>query len=184
MLNITKNENSKKELDHKRSEWRRIHRTLNGRIILWPDKPPEHINARANRIYSWFWNKILLNLNQNDIPAIISSLREQINYEKDNGKIRMYRTMIEMAEDAFKLRNLDDILDYDTELMYDNKPIYNSEQGTIYRRGKIFTADYSDEETEIIVRDNEGIVIDRISYESKVENSNFEKYKNWDYKDK
>jgi hypothetical protein len=47
----------KKELDLQRTEWRKTHRTLNGRIILYPDKPPEHINARGSKVYSWFWGK-------------------------------------------------------------------------------------------------------------------------------
>lgn len=72
--------------------------------------------------------------------------------------------MIGMAEDAYKLKDLKDILDFDTELQYDKKPFYNSEKGVIYDDGKIFTTDYDENETEILIRDIEGIIIDRLSF--------------------
>lgn len=184
MFSIPRNKNIKKELDQKRTEWRKKHRTLDGKIILWPDKPPEHINARANKTFNWFWKKILLNLNQHDIPAVISNIKEQINAENNPGKIRMYRTMIGMAEDAYKLKKLDEIMDFDTELMYENKPVYNSENGVIYRKGRIFTTDYSEDETEILVRDIEGVIVDRLSSgngKKSVSDNRIDTYKNWEY---
>ncbi len=57
---MVKINNRKKELDKQRTEWRKKHRTLNGRIILYPEKPPEHINARGSKVYNWFWKRILL----------------------------------------------------------------------------------------------------------------------------
>jgi len=123
----------KKELDRLRNEWRKKHRILNGKIILWPNKPPEHVNARANKTYNWFWKTIINNLNQHDIPAIIANIKKQISKEKDPKKIRFFRTMIGMAEDAYQLKNLDNIMDFDPELMFEKKPIYNSETGIIYK---------------------------------------------------
>jgi hypothetical protein len=123
-------------------------------------------------------------LNQQDIPAVISSIKDQINAENDPKKVQMYRTMIGMAEDAYKLKNLEEIMDFDTEIMYENKPVYNSEQGLVYRNGKIFTTDYTEDETEIIVRDIEGIIVDRLSSDNGkkiVEQTRNNTYKNWDY---
>jgi hypothetical protein len=177
--------NRKKELDRIRNEWRKTHRILNGKVILWPDKPPEHVNARASKTYNWFWKKILLDLNQHDIPAIISNIREQIKAEDDPKKIRMYRTMIVMAEDAYQLKNLEDIMDFDTELMFENKPVYNSETGIVYLDGKMITIDYTEDESEILVRDLEGIILTRLSSgngqnesSSAIRNNT---YKNWNY---
>ena len=181
---IARDKKRKKVLDKLRNEWRKKHRILNGKVILWPDKPPEHVNARASKTYNWFWKNILLDLNQHDIPAVISNIKEQIKSEDKPEKIRMYRTMIGMAEDAYKLKDLEDILDYDSELMYENKPVYNSEQGIVYRNGRIFTTDYSEEETEILVRDVEGIIVDRLSSgngKKNVQETRLDAYKNWDY---
>ena len=94
--------------------------------------------------------------------------------------------MIGMAEDAYKLKNLDDIMDYDTELMYEKKPIYNSEQGLIYKDGKIYTTDYSEDESEIILRDIEGVIKDKICYYNGKDNDNVKtdrtnRYHNWNY---
>ena len=168
-----------------RNEWRKKHRILKGKIILWPDKPPEHINARANKVYNWFWKKILLELNQLDIPAIISNLKKQISMENDPKKIQMFRTMIGMAEDAYQLKNLEDIMNFDTELGFEKKPVYNSEAGIIYKDGKSFTADYAEDETEIIVRDPEGVVTDRLSsvdnIKEPLDTVRNNTYKNWDY---
>ena len=112
---ISKKTERKKELDRLRNEWRKKHRILNGKIILWPDKPPEHVNARASKTYNWFWKNILLSLHQHDIPAIIGNIKNQISKEDDPKKIREYRTMIGMAEDAYQLKNLEGIMDFDTE---------------------------------------------------------------------
>jgi len=186
VLEITKPNNRKKELDKLRNEWRKKHRILKGKVILWPDKAPEHINARASKTYNWFWKKILLESNQHDIPAIIANIRGQINSETDPKKIRKYRTMIGMAEDAYQLKNLEGIMDFDTELQYEKKPVYNSELGIIYKDGKIYTTDYTEDETEILVRDIDGVIVDRLSSgngkknsPSKIRNNT---YKNWKYK--
>ena len=83
------------------------------------------------------------------------------------------------------MRTLDDIKDYDTDLQLDVKPVYNSEQGIIYKNGKIFTTDYNRDETEIIVRVVEGVIIDLLSSgNGKKEldkNNRVNAYKNWDY---
>ena len=96
----------------------------------------------------------------------------------------MYRTMIAMAEDAYQLKNLDDIMDFDTEIMYENKPVYNSETGIIYKDGKIFTTDYTEDETEILVRDIEGVIVSRLSSgngKKDVRTVRNNTYKNWNY---
>jgi hypothetical protein len=90
-----------------------------------------------------------------------------------------------MAEDAYQLKNLEDIMDYDTELQYEKKPIYNAEQGIIHKDGKIFTTDYSEEETDIIVRDVEGVIVDKLNSgngkdDIKKDTRN-NTYKNWKY---
>lgn len=172
-------------MDRQRNEWRKTHRILNGKIILYPDKPPEHINARASKTYNWFWKNILLSINTQDIPAVISNIKEQIDAEKDPKKIQLFRTMIGMAEDAYQLRVLDEIKDYDTELQLGIKPVYNSEQGIIYKGGQIFTTDYNKDETEIIVRDVEGVIIEVLSsgngQKELKKDSRVDAYKNWDY---
>lgn len=150
----------KKELDKQRTEWRKEHRTLNGRIILYSEKPPEHINARGSKVYNWFWKNILLETEPQNIPAIISAIKNQIKTEQDIKKIRVYRTMIGMAEDCYKLKKLEDIKDYDTELQLGEKPVYNSEEGVIYKKGKIYTTDYNEDESKILLRDIEGIIVD------------------------
>jgi hypothetical protein len=176
----------KKELDKQRTEWRKTHRTLNGRIILYSEKPPEHVNARGSKIFNWFWKKILLETEPQNIPAIITAIRNRIKTEKDPKNIRLYRTMIGMAEDCYQLKQLEDIKDYDTELQLGKKPVYNSEEGIIYREGKIFTTDYDESENNIIMRDIEGIIVDILSaeeYGEKVPRSIVRNniYKNWNY---
>lgn len=140
--------------------WRKKHRTLNGKVILWPDKPPEHVNARASKTYNWFWKKVLLLSNQEDIPAIISTIKQQIKSVKDGRKTRVYRTMIGMAEDAYKLKKLEGIQDYDSEIQLGEKSVYNSDQGLIYRDGEIYSTDFNQDETRIYLRDSEGVIID------------------------
>ena len=183
---MTKLNNRKKELDKQRTEWRKKHRTLNGRIILYPEKPPEHINARGSKVYNWFWKRILLETNPQEIPAIISAVKGQIKRESDKKKIQVFRTMIGMAEDAYQLKRLEDIKDYDSELMLGKKPVYNSEQGVIYKGGEIYTTDYTEDEDEIIVRDIEGIIVDALSSEDrqddvKLKTMRNNTYKNWNY---
>jgi hypothetical protein len=158
-----KKNSRKRELDRARTEWRKKHRILKGKVILWFDKPPEHVNARASKTYNWFWKHILLDSNKHDIPAVISNIKDQIKTESDPKKIQMFRTMIGMAEDAYQLKDLDDIMDYDTELLLKNKPVYNSETGLIYLNGNIYTTDYNEDETKILVRDIEGVIVDRLS---------------------
>ena len=188
VTNITNGNGKKKELDRKRNEWRKNHRILNGKVIIWPDKPPEHVNARASKDYNWFWKKVLLESSQHDIPAIISNIKNQISSEEDPNKIKIYRTMIGMAEDAYKLKDLEEIMDYDKELMYENKPVYNSEQGLIYKDGKIYTADYTEQEDEILVRTIEGAIVERLSsgngHKTLSKNDRNSIYKNWNYMEK
>ncbi len=175
----------KQELDRKRTEWRKKHRTLNGRIILYPEKPPEHINARGSKIYSWFWNKILLDAESQDIPALISALKDTMKGESDQKKQQIYRTMIGMADDAYQLKKLEDIREYDPELLFGKKPVYNSEEGVIYKNGDIYTTDYTEDESEILLRDIEGIIVDVFSSETQEgENKNSKRellYKDWEY---
>ena len=186
---MTKTTTRKKELDSQRTEWRKTHRTLNGRLILYPEKPPEHVNARGSKVYSWFWRNILLETQQQEIPAIISAIQDQIKATKDPRKIQMFRTMIGMAQDAFSLKQLEDIKDFDSELMLEKKPIFNSEEGVVYRGGNIYTTDYNEDESEILIRDIEGILVDVLSSEDKeaklpiqvVRNNT---YKNWKYMEK
>ena len=183
---MTKKNERKKELDRKRNEWRKTHRTLNGKIILYPDKKPEHVNARGSKVYNWFWKNILLSINQQEIPAIISTIKNQISSEEDTKKIQIYRTMIGMAEDAYQLKKLDDILDFDAELQFGKNPVYDTEQGVIFKDGKIFTIDYNEDESKIILRDMEGVIIDlQQSENKKIDNSpeiiRRNSYENWDY---
>ena len=183
---MVKNSNRKKELDKQRTEWRKKHRTLNGRIILYPEKPPEHINARGSKLYNWFWKKILLEVESPEIPAIISAIRDQIKAEQDTRKIRIFRTMIKMAEDAYRLKRLEDIKDYDAELQLEKKSIYKSEEGVIYRGGKIYTTDYNEDESKILLRDTEGIIVDTLYSEIKDQKTQIRivrnnVYKNWNY---
>lgn len=183
---MPKKNERKKILDKQRNEWRKKHRTLNGKIILYPDKVPEHINARASKTYNWFWKNILLPSKQQDIPAIISNIKEQIKAENNKRKTRVYRTMIAMAEDAYKLKNLEGIDRSDAEIGLGEKVVYNAEQGLFFKNGKIFTSDFSENEDKIIIRDQEGNIVD-IHYNGKQEKEKIKtdrlknNYKNWDY---
>jgi len=150
----------KQELDRQRTAWRKQHRTLNGRIILYPERPPEHINARASKLYNWFWQRILLENESQDIPGIISSLKTQVKNEQDSKRIRMFRTMIGMAEDAYQLKRLEGISEYDSELLMDKDPVYDADAGVVYRNGQLFTMDYDETESSILVRDVEGLLVD------------------------
>jgi len=173
----------KKELDKQRTEWRKEHRTLNGRIILYSEKPPEHINARGSKVYNWFWKNILLETEPQNIPAIISAIKNQIKTEQDIKKIRVYRTMIGMAEDCYKLKKLEDIKDYDTELQLGKKPVYNSDEGVIYKKGKIYTTDYNEDESKILLRDIEGTIIDALYSEDKEQKTGRNTIRNNIYRD-
>jgi len=185
---MTKGKTRKQELDKQRTEWRKTHRALNGKVILYPDKPPEHINARGNKIYNWFWKNILLSANMHDIPAIITGIKQRISHESDGRKIRTFRTMIGMADDAYKLKQLENIDKFDSELQLGDSSAYNTDQGIIYKDGIYYTTDFTEEEDKILVRDMEGIIID-IQYNGngKKEEKNassptsFETYKDWDY---
>ncbi|OYT28418.1 acetyltransferase [Thermoplasmatales archaeon ex4572_165] len=150
----------KKEHDRKRTEWRKTHRALNGKIILYPEKPPEHINARGNKIFNWFWKNILLPTNMHDIPAIISSIKQQIRNEKDKHKIKKLRTMIAMADDAYQLKQIENIETYDGELQLTSSGPYNTGKGIIYQSGGYITTDFSEDEDKIIMRDMDGVIID------------------------
>jgi len=186
---MQKQSTRKKELDLQRTEWRKTHRTLQGRIILYPDKPPEHINARGSKLYNWFWGRILRETKPQEIPAIVSGLQDAIHAEKDPRKIQILRTMIGMAEDAYQFKQLEDIKDFDTELQLEHKPVFNAEDGVIYRDGNIYTTDYNEDESEILIRDIEGIIIDVLSSEEKEKNLPVSTvrnntYKNWNYMEK
>lgn len=176
----------KQQLDKQRTQWRKEHRTLNGRIILYPEKQPEHINARGNKIYNWFWKKILLQAETQEIPAIISALQDHTKNEKNPRTLQLFRTMIGMANDAYQLKKIENIKDYDTELHFDNKSIYNSEEGVIFRDGHIYTTDYTEDESQILIRDIEGIIVDTFSSapsETKIKQNNNKNnlYKDWEY---
>ena len=150
----------KREFDKKRTEWRKKHRSLEGKIILYPNKPPEHINARGSKTYNWFWKNILLVVKLQEVPAIISNIKEQISNEKNKSKIQKFRTMIGMAEDAYKFKQLEDIKEFDTEIQLGETPAYDSDLGTIYKNGEIFTTDYNENESKLILRDKEGVILD------------------------
>jgi hypothetical protein len=157
---MSKISDKKREFDRKRNEWRKKHRSLDGKIILFPNKPPEHINARGSKTYNWFWKKILLVVNLQDIPAIITNIKDQISNEKDKRKIQTFRTMIGMAEDAYKFKQLDGIKEFDTELQLGETPAYDSNLGIIYKNGDIYTTDYNEDESKLILRDMEGVILD------------------------
>lgn len=176
----------KKELDRIRTEWRKTHRALNGKVILYPDKPPEHINARGNKVYNWFWKKILLQVDAGDIPALISAIKQQIRNESDGRKIQRLRTMIGMADDAHKLKLLEDIEETDTELLLGEKSIYDADQGRIYKDGALYTTEFSEDEDRILIRDVEGIIVD-VQYGNNGGDTSAESpdkgssYENWNY---
>jgi hypothetical protein len=170
-------------LDKQRTEWRKTHRTLNGRVILYPTGTPEHINARGSQVYNWFWRKILLEVQPQEIPAIISALQDKIKGTRDQKKIQVYRTMIGMADDAYHLKQLEGIKEFDTELQFEKKPIYDTEEGVIYNDGTIATTDYSEDESEILLRDIEGIIIDVLSSDDTSANLPVKPPKNNGYKD-
>lgn len=186
---MTKQSARKTALDLQRTEWRKTHRTLNGRVILNPNGTLEHINARGSQIYNWFWKKILLEVQPQEIPAIISAIQDEIKATRDQKKIQVYRTMIGMASDAYHLKQLEGISEFDTELQFEKKPFYDSEEGVIYNDGTISTTDYNEDESEILLRDIEGIIIDVLSSEDTAANlprktirNNV--YKNWNYTEK
>ena len=186
---MPRNQKRKQELDKQRTEWRKKHRTLNGRIILYPDKPAEHINARGSKVFNWFWKKILLTSEPQHIPGLVSTIKDQLKNEEDTEKVRMYRTMIGMAEDAYKLKNLEDILEYDQEIELGQKPSYNANSGVIYRNNQLFTTDFNEDESAILIRDIEGIIVDSIKAEESNKDDDLktdrsDMYKNWKYMEK
>jgi outer membrane protein assembly factor BamB len=89
-----------------------------------------------------------------------SSIKEQISREKESRKIQTFRTMIGMAEDAYKFKQLEDIKEYDAELQLGKKSAYDSNIGIVYKDGKIYTTDYNEDESKIILRDMEGVIVD------------------------
>ena len=106
--------------------------------------------------------------------------------EPDKKRIQIFRTMIGMAEDAYQLKRLEDIKDYDSELMLGKQPVYNSEQGVIYKGGNIYSTDYDEDESEIIVRDIEGVIVEALTSEDLNPNTSLKTirnntYKNWNY---
>lgn len=174
----------KQELDRTRTLWRKQHRTLGGRVILYPDHPPEHINARGSKVYGWFWREVL-RLHTPDIPALVSILQDCISATKDPQAIQRYRTMIGMAEDCYQLKQLEDIDRYDPELQLSPTRSYDTEEGVIHHDGSSMTTDYDEEESAILIRDIEGILRDVLSSEDSAprlaRQSRFSHYKNWEY---
>ena len=96
--------------------------------------------------------------------------------------------MIGMAEDAYQLKQLEDIKDYDSELMLGPKPVYDADDGVIYIAGKIFTIDFNEHENELILRDIEGVVVDSIreppASPKDISAQRNNVYKNWNYMEK
>lgn len=188
---MKKQRNRKKELDRIRTEWRKTHRSLEGKVILYPDKPPEHINARGNKVYNWFWKRVLLPVDMHEIPALITAIKQRLRNEHDGRKIRKFRTMVGMADDAFQLKKLENIKDTDVELQYGDGTVYNPNQGIIYQNGNRYSMDFSEDEDKIIVRDVEGIIVDiqygnngkEESLDSDMQ-TKYSSYKNWDYTQK
>ena len=183
---MVKTSERKKELDRKRTQWRKTHRSLDGKVILYPEKPPEHINARGNKTYNWFWKKILLPINLHDIPALISMMKQRINREEDKRKIRKFRTMIGMANDAYQLKQLEDISNYDADLQMGTDTVLNNTKGLLYQGGKMYSTELNEEEDTILIRDMEGIIVDihysnNGSKQSEEQVSNVSTYKDWDY---
>ena len=130
-----------------------------------------------------------MDIKTQEIPAIIANLRDHIKTIDDTKNIRFFRTMIGMAEDAYKLKTLDDIKDFDSELQLDKKPVYNSMDGIIYRDGNIYTADYNEDESKMLIRDIEGIIID-VLFSQSIDDKSINReirnnaYKNWNYMEK
>ena len=183
---MAKTSERKKELDRKRTEWRKTHRSLDGKVILYPEKPPEHINARGNKTYNWFWKKILLPISVHDIPALISMMKQRINREDDKRKIRKFRTMIGMANDAYQLKQLEDISEYDAELQMGTDAALNNTKGLLYQGGKMYSTELNEDEDAILIRDMEGIIVD-IQYannggeQTQEQASKVSIYKDWEY---
>lgn len=186
---MAKTSERKKELDRKRTEWRKTHRSLGGRVILYPEKQPEHVNARGNKTYNWFWKKILLPISMHDIPALISMMKQRINREDDKRKIRKFRTMIGMANDAYQLKQLEDISDYDSDLQMGTDAALNNTKGLLYQGGKMYSTELNEQEDTILIRDMEGIIVDihygnngnDLSKEQNSTSTNVSTYKDWKY---
>jgi hypothetical protein len=70
--------------------------------------------------------------------------------------------MIAMADDAYQLKQIENIDTYDGELMLSPTGPYNTNQGIIYQKGGYITTDFSDDEDKIIIRDMDGVIIDII----------------------
>jgi hypothetical protein len=51
--------------------------------------------------------------------------------------------------------------EYDTEIQFGEKPIYDSDLGIVYKDGEIHTIDYNEDESKIILRDIEGVIVDQ-----------------------
>jgi hypothetical protein len=185
---MVKTSERKKELDRERTEWRKTHRSLGGKVILYPKKQPEHVNARGNKTYNWFWKKILLPINMHDIPALISMMKQRINREDDKRKIRKFRTMIGMANDAYQLKQLEDISEYDSDLQMGTDAALNNTKGLLYQGGKMYSTELNEQEDTILIRDMEGIIVD-IHYgnngsevsQDQQQSTNASIYKDWNY---
>ena len=106
--------------------------------------------------------------------------------EKDHDKIKLFRTMIGMAEDAYSLKRLENIKDYDMELELGKDALYTSSGGILYNKGQLLTADYNENESKILIRDIEGIIIDVLYSKKEIQSNNKRNniYKNWNYIEK
>lgn len=173
----------KRELDRQRSEWRRRHRTLGGRVILYPDRAPEHVNARGSKVYSWFWREVLLGLSIAELPAVVSTLQDCIKAAQSSQEIQRYRTMIGMAEDCYQLKQLEEIDRFDPDLQLSPTVSFDSEEGVVYRDGSSMTVDYDTEESAILLRDIEGIIRDVLSSDGSPDqfsrSRRFASYRDW-----
>jgi hypothetical protein len=126
-----------------------------------------------------------------EIPPIISAIKQRLSHENDGRKIRKFRTMIGMADDAYQLKKLENIKDSDTELQLGDDTTYNADQGIIYQNGNMYSTEFSEDEDKIFVRDVEGIIVD-IQYANNGEkesslselNQDSSSYENWDYTQK
>jgi hypothetical protein len=174
----------KQELDRKRTQWRLKHRTLIGRVILHPEQPPEHVNARASKAYSWFWRE-MLRLHLSDIPALVSILQDCIKTTKSPQMIQRFRTMIGMAQDCYQLKQLEDIDRFDPEIQLSPVRSYDSEEGVVHQDGSSVTTDYNEEESAILLRDLEGVLRDVFSSEDSEPRlkrlSRYARYQDWQY---
>ena len=98
-----------------------------------------------------------------------------LNNTRFRNIVHSFSVLLNWYKFEFESSELEDIKDYDMEIELGKNPIYNSGEGIIYKDGQIFTTDYTDDESKIIIRDIEGIIIDAIysrEESQKIENRN------------